>query len=433
MRFFDIIKKKRDGLELSTQEINYFITNYTNGSIPDYQASALLMAIYYKGMSFRETCDLTFAIRDSGKRLSFSQINGIRVDKHSTGGVGDKTSLIVVPIVASLGVKVAKMSGRGLGHTGGTIDKLEAIPNFNTSLSEEEFISIVNKVGACIVGQSENLAPADKKLYALRDVTATIDSIPLVVSSIMGKKLCADDDCIVLDVKMGSGAFCKTIEESRLLATTMVEIGKKAGKKILAVISDMDIPLGNNIGNSLEVIEAVDVLLGKGPSDLTSVCKSLATDMLVLAGKGDYDTCYNMVEESISSKKAYNKLIEMVKAQGGNHLVIEDTTNFERAKYAYQVRSENSGYIESVNTEGYGIASLLLGAGRNTKEDKIDYLAGIILSKKTGDYVEKGEVIATLYSNNESLFEKSSQTLLSSTKISNVKLANKPLIIEKIY
>lgn len=433
MRFFDIIKKKRDGYELSSEEINYFIENYVNGNIPDYQVSALLMAIYYKGMNFRETCDLTFAIRDSGAKLSFNDISGIRVDKHSTGGVGDKTSLIVVPIVASLGVKVAKMSGRGLGHTGGTIDKLESIPNFSVNIPQKEFIKIVNEVGACIIGQTENLAPADKKLYALRDVTATIDSIPLVVSSIMGKKLCADDDCIVLDVKMGSGAFCKTIEESRELAKTMVEIGKKAGKKILAVISDMDIPLGNNIGNSLEVIEAVNVLRGNGPSDLTSVCIALATDMLVLAGKGDYDTCQKMVEESISSKKAYNKLIEMVKAQGGNHLVIEDTSNFDRAKYSYQVKSEKSGYIESVNTEGYGIASLLLGAGRNTKEDTIDYLAGIILNKKTGDYVEKGEVIATLYANDSSLFSKSSEKLLTSTKISSKKPDKKPLIIEKIY
>ena len=280
MRMYDIIRKKRDGGELTKQEINFFIDGYVKGEIPDYQASALLMAIFFRGMSFDETVALTFAVRDSGQRLDFSAINGIRVDKHSTGGVGDKTSLVVAPLVASLGVKVAKMSGRGLGHTGGTIDKLESIPGFKTDISEEEFLKNVNEIGVCIVGQNKDLAPADKKLYALRDVTATVDSMPLVVSSIMGKKLAADDDCIVLDVKTGSGAFTKTIEASRDLAKTMVEIGKQAGKKMLALITDMDRPLGDAIGNTLEVKEAIDTLNGHGPEDFTEICVILATNML---------------------------------------------------------------------------------------------------------------------------------------------------------
>ena len=286
MRMYDIIRKKRDGGELSKEEINFFIDGYVKGDIPDYQASALLMAIFFNGMSFDETVALTFAVRDSGQRLDFSSIKGVRVDKHSTGGVGDKTSLVVAPLVASLGVKVAKMSGRGLGHTGGTIDKLESIPGFKTDISEEEFLKNVNDIGVCIVGQNKDLAPADKKLYALRDVTATVDSLPLVVSSIMGKKLAADDDCIVLDVKTGSGAFAKTIEESRTLAKTMVEIGKQAGKKMLALITDMDRPLGDAIGNTLEVKEAIDTLNGHGPADFTDICVILATNMLYLAGNG---------------------------------------------------------------------------------------------------------------------------------------------------
>ena len=294
MRMYDIIRKKRDGGELTKQEINFFIDGYVKGEIPDYQASALLMAIFFRGMSFDETVALTFAVRDSGQRLDFSAINGIRVDKHSTGGVGDKTSLVVAPLVASLGVKVAKMSGRGLGHTGGTIDKLESIPGFKTDISEEEFLKNVNEIGVCIVGQNKDLAPADKKLYALRDVTATVDSMPLVVSSIMGKKLAADDDCIVLDVKTGSGAFTKTIEASRDLAKTMVEIGKQAGKKMLALITDMDRPLGDAIGNTLEVKEAIDTLNGHGPEDFTEICVILATNMLYLAGKGSLEECENL-------------------------------------------------------------------------------------------------------------------------------------------
>ncbi|MBQ8177740.1 MAG: pyrimidine-nucleoside phosphorylase [Clostridia bacterium] len=432
MRMYDIIKKKRDGGALSEQEIHFFVDGYVRGEIPDYQASALLMAIYYQGMDLDETRALTFAVRDSGVKLDFSGVDGLRVDKHSTGGVGDKTSLVVAPIVASLGVKVAKMSGRGLGHTGGTIDKLEAIPGFQTDLSEEEFISIVNEIGVAIVGQSKELAPADKKLYALRDVTATVDCTPLIVSSIMGKKLAADDDCIVLDVKTGSGAFAKTVEESVNLAKIMVDIGKSAGKKMLALITDMDRPLGANIGNSLEVIEAIDTLKGNGPKDFAEVCVVLATNMLYLAGKGSMEECEAMVKQVISDGTALNTLAKMVKAQHGDDSVIYNPELFERAKFSCEVRAEKSGYITKVDAEGYGTASLMLGAGRNTKEDKIDYSAGIILLKKTGDKVEKGEVIAKMYANDEARFSGAVARFNLSTEINDNPPAERPLIFERV-
>lgn len=432
MRMYDIIKKKRDGKTLSKQEIDFFIEGYTKGEIPDYQASALLMAIFYKGMSVEETTNLTLAIRNSGEVLDFSAIDGIRVDKHSTGGVGDKTSLIVAPIVASLGVKVAKMSGRGLGHTGGTVDKLESIPLFKTDLDSKEFIDIVNDIGIAIVGQSTSLAPADKMLYALRDVTATVDSMPLIASSIMGKKLAADDDCIVLDVKTGSGSFMKSVEESKALASLMVDIGKNAGKKMLALITDMDIPLGYAIGNSLEVIEAVQTLKGNGPKDLTEVCVALASNMLYLANRGTMQECKDMVENAISSGKAYETLLKMVKAQGGKVEYLQNTDLFEKAKYCEQIKAETDGYIDRVDTEGYGISALILGAGRNTKEDKIDYLAGIVLSKKTGDKVVKGEVIATLYTNDESKLKNAKEKFLSSTYFSTAKPTIRPLILDRV-
>lgn len=432
MRMYDLIKKKRDGGALSEEEINFFIDGYVKGDIPDYQVSALLMAIYYKGMSLDETRALTFAVRDSGVKLDFSEIDGIRVDKHSTGGVGDKTSLVVAPIVASFGVKVAKMSGRGLGHTGGTIDKLESIPGFKTDLSEEEFIDIVNELGVAIVGQSHELAPADKKLYALRDVTATVDCVPLIVSSIMGKKLAADDDCIVLDVKTGSGAFAKTVEESVNLARIMVDIGKSAGKKMLALITDMDRPLGANIGNSLEVIEAINTLRGNGPKDFTEVCLLLASNMLYLAGKGTLKECEAMVKECISNGSALDTLAKMVKAQHGNPDVIYNPDLFEKAKYSREIRAEKSGYITRVNTEGYGTSSLMLGAGRNTKEDVIDYSAGITLLKKTGDKVEKGEVIAIAYTNDENRFDGAILKFNQSTEIGNTKPEERPLVFERV-
>jgi pyrimidine-nucleoside phosphorylase len=432
MRMYDIIKKKRDGLALTEQEIHFFIDGYVKGEIPDYQAAAFLMAVYYKGMNLDETRALTFAVRDSGVTLDFSNIDGIRVDKHSTGGVGDKTSLVVAPIVASLGVKVAKMSGRGLGHTGGTIDKLEAIPGFQTDLSEEEFISIVNDLGVCIVGQSHELAPADKKLYALRDVTATVDCLPLIVSSIMGKKLAADDDCIVLDVKTGSGAFCKTVEESVRLASVMVDIGKSAGKKMLALITDMDRPLGANIGNSLEVIEAINTLRGNGPEDFTEVCIILATNMIYLAGKGTMEECEVMVKKAIADGSALETLAKMVKAQHGDNSVIYNPELFPKAKYSREIKADKSGYIVRVDTEGYGIASLLLGAGRNTKEESIDFSAGITLVKKTGDKVEKGDVIAIMYTNDENRFGSAIDRFMKSTEIGAEKPEDRPLVFERV-
>lgn len=432
MRMYDIIKNKRDGKELSNEEIHFFIDGYVKGEIPDYQAAALCMAIYFNGMTIAETTALTFAVRDSGEKLDFSNIKGIRVDKHSTGGVGDKTSLVVAPIVASLGIKVAKMSGRGLGHTGGTIDKLEAIEGFCTDLSAADFERIVNQTGIAIVGQNADLAPADKKLYALRDVTATVDSLPLIASSIMGKKLAADDDCIVLDVKTGSGSFMKTVDDSKKLARVMVDIGKNAGKKMLALITDMDRPLGNAIGNALEVKEAIATLQGNGPADFTEICIELAAHMLYLAEKGTVEQCKQMAQNSILNGSALNTFKNMVKAQGGNVDVIDNPNLFKQAAHAQSVKAEKSGYIVSVDTEGYGIASLLLGAGRNKKEDAIDYSAGIVLTKKTGDYVNAGDEIAVMYCNDQKLFSAACQRFLSSTVIGENKPESRPLILAKV-
>ena len=432
MRMYDIIKKKRDGGKLSEAEINYFVKGCTDGSIPDYQISALCMAIYFQGMDLEETTALTLAVRDSGEKLDFSNIKGIRVDKHSTGGVGDKTSLVIAPIVASLGLKVAKMSGRGLGHTGGTVDKLESIPNFNTALSTEDFERIVNETGIAIVGQTATLAPADKKLYAIRDVTATVDSMPLIVASIMGKKLAADDDCIVLDVKTGSGSFMKTIEDSKKLAELMVGIGKKAGKKVLALITDMDVPLGNAIGNSLEVKEAIATLHGNGPKDFTEVCLALASDMLYLAGLGTENECRVLANNAIKSGNAFNKFREMVVAQGGDVSVIDDPSKFPEAKYKENVYAEKSGYISKVDTEGYGIASLMLGAGRNAVGENIDYSAGIVLKKKTGDFVRVGEAIATLYTDDETRIREVIQRFNDATFISDEKPQKSNLILGRI-
>ncbi len=432
MRMYDIIKKKRDGEILSNKEIDFFVSCYTNGTIPDYQAAALCMAIYFNCMTSEETAALTFAMRDSGYKLSLKDVKGLRVDKHSTGGVGDKTSLVVIPIVASCGIKIAKMSGRGLGHTGGTVDKLEAIEGFCTDVTTEEFEKTVNSVGASIVGQSATLAPADKLLYALRDVTATVDSIPLIASSIMSKKLAADDDCIVLDVKTGSGSFMKTLEESRKLAKAMVDIGKKANKKILALITDMDSPLGNAIGNSLEVIEAVDTLSGKGPADLYLLSVELAANMLFLAEKGSYDDCLGLAKDAISSGRALEKFIQMVKAQGGNTDYIKNTANFPLASLKRDVVAAQTGYISYVNAEEYGRAALILGAGRNAKDDIIDHSAGILLKAKTGQFVKQGDVIATLYTNREEAIAACEKILLESTIISNEVPKERPLIFEKV-
>lgn len=432
MRMYDIIKKKRDGGELSKEEIYAFIEGYVKGDIPDYQISALCMAIYFKGMTPEETFYLTVAIRDSGDKLDLSQINGIKADKHSTGGVGDKTTLIVAPIVSSLGVTVAKMSGRGLGHTGGTVDKLEAIPGFNTELSGKEFARVVNETGIAVVGQSTVLAPADMLLYALRDVTATVDSLPLIASSIMGKKLAADDDCIVLDVKTGSGAFMKTLEESHKLAEAMVDIGKRAGKKIVALITDMDKPLGNAIGNSLEVIEAIETLKGRGPKDLTELCVALSANILYLADKGSFSECTQMAEDTLKNGKALGTFVNMVNAQGGDTAVINNTELFPKARYTSEFIAERDGYISAVNAEKYGVSALILGAGRNKKDDVIDSSAGMILYKKTGDHVKKGDIIASLHTNNFSALKNATETLSAATEISDEMPKKNPIIFETV-
>lgn len=432
MRMYDLIMKKRNGEELSNDEISYMIKEYVAGNIPDYQMSAMLMAIYFKGMSDRETSALTLEVAHSGDMVDLSAIDGIKVDKHSTGGVGDKTTLIIAPIVAACGVKVAKMSGRGLGHTGGTVDKLEAIEGFRTTLEKEEFFDIVNSTGLSVIGQSGNLAPADKKLYALRDVTATVDSIPLIAASIMSKKLAAGNDCILLDVKTGSGAFMKTLDDSILLAEKMVAIGEHAGKRTMALITDMDIPLGRNIGNALEVEEAVATLNGRGPKDLTEVCLALASNMLYLAGKGEIDECRNMAKEAIESGKALEKLIAMAKAHGGDASVLQDCSGFKRAKYFKEVKAATAGYVVHINTEACGIASVALGAGRETKESIIDYAAGIILNKKYGDRVEANEAIATMYAEDEKYFEAAERMLLAAYEIGDKEPEKKPLVFARV-
>ncbi len=432
MSMYDIIKKKRDGGVLTDEEIRFFVSGMTDGAVPDYQASALCMAIWYSGMTDEETTALTLAMRDSGDRLDLSYLEGIRVDKHSTGGVGDKTSLVVAPIVASLGVKVAKMSGRGLGHTGGTVDKLESISGYRTDLTREEFERVVREVGVSIVGQSATLAPADKKLYALRDVTATVDSMPLIASSIMSKKLAADDHCIVLDVKCGSGSFMKTPEDARSLARIMVEIGKRAGKQMCALITDMDRPLGYAIGNTLEVIEAIETLRGEGPEDTTALCIALAARMLSLAGHGDYDTCVEQVKRTISDGSALTTLAQMVAAHGGDPTWIYDTTHFPRAPHCYRVLSPASGYISHIDAEEYGAAALMLGAGRQTMADTIDFTAGILLARKTGDRVETGDVIATLYASDEACFAPAAARLTRATTIAPTSPTPRQLIMDVV-
>ena len=432
MRIYDIIKKKRDGERLTDEEIHFFVEGYVAGDIPDYQASALCMAIYFRGMDLGETTALTLAMRDSGDTLHMNGIDGLRVDKHSTGGVGDKTSLIVAPIVATLGVKVAKMSGRGLGHTGGTVDKLEAIQGFRTNLDTATFERVVNEVGIAIVGQSANLAPADKLLYALRDVTATVDSLPLIASSIMSKKLAADDDCIVLDVKTGSGAFMKSEADSRALAEVMVGIGKRAGKRTRALITDMDRPLGRAIGNSLEVIEAIETLRGEGPEDLCELCVALATHMLVISDRGDEVTCEASVRRVMTDGTALGTLAAMVQAQGGDPDWIYHPEKFPRAPFSREVKAPRSGYITHVDCEGYGVSALLLGAGRNTKADTIDPTAGILLAAKTGDHVTEGQTLATLYASKEALLDAAEARLLAATEIGDEEPAARPLIVSVV-
>lgn len=432
MRMYDLIHKKKNGGQLTKDEIEAMIEAYVKGEVPDYQMSAMLMAIYFQGMTPEETANLTIAMAKSGDIIDLSAIEGFKVDKHSTGGVGDKTTLVIGPIVAACGCKVAKMSGRGLGHTGGTLDKLEAVPGFKIDISKDEFVDIVNNVGLSVVGQTGNLAPADKMLYALRDVTATVDSIPLIASSIMSKKLAAGSDGIVLDVKTGSGAFMKTVDDSIELARRMVEIGEHAGKKTVAIITDMDIPLGNNIGNSLEVIEAIETLKGQGPKDLTDLCIVLATNMVYMAGKGSLEECEELVSEAIKSGRALEKFADMVTAQGGDASVILDPHKFEKAPYSYEVKAARDGYISHMDAEKCGIASMLLGAGRETKDSSLDYSAGIALKKKTGHKVTKGEVLGVLYASKEELFAKAEETLLDAYTFTDEELDLRPLVLAKV-
>ena len=430
MDFKSIIRKKRDGFALTKEEIEFVAFAAANETVPDYQLSALLMAIFFNSLNEEETLWLTDAMARSGDMADLTGIDGIKGDKHSTGGVGDKTTLIVAPVVACCGVKMAKMSGRGLGHTGGTVDKLESSPGFKTSLETEEFVNIVNTCGLCVAGQSGRLCPADKKLYGLRDVTATVDNMPLIASSIMSKKLAGGADCIVLDVKCGSGAFMKDLDSAKELAEKMVEIGKGAGKKIAALITDMDKPLGRYIGNSLEVVEAVETLKGNGPKDLTEISVLLAAKLLQLAGRGGFEECKALAKSKIADGSALRKLAEMVKLQGGDDKYIFDADLFPKAEYKREIIAQESGYIAAMDTEGVGSVCVALGAGRQKKEDSIDPSAGIILEKKTGDYVEKGDLLATLYCSDDTLFIAAEKQYRKSVTFSASKSDIIPLLLE---
>ncbi|KFI02360.1 pyrimidine-nucleoside phosphorylase [Bacillus spizizenii] len=406
MRMVDIIIKKQNGKELTTEEIQFFVKGYTDGSIPDYQASALAMAIFFQDMSDRERADLTMAMVNSGETIDLSAIEGIKVDKHSTGGVGDTTTLVLAPLVAALDVPVAKMSGRGLGHTGGTIDKLEAIDGFHVELSKDEFIKLVNRDKVAVIGQSGNLTPADKKLYALRDVTGTVNSIPLIASSIMSKKIAAGADAIVLDVKTGAGAFMKTEEDAAELAKAMVRIGNNVGRQTMAVISDMSQPLGFAIGNALEVKEAIDTLKGEGPEDLHELVLTLGSQMVVLAKKADtLDEARTKLEEVMKNGKALEKFKDFLKNQGGDSSIVDDPSKLPQAAYQIDVPAKEAGVVSEIVADEIGVAAMLLGAGRATKEDEIDLAVGIMLRKKVGDKVEKGEPLVTLYANRENVDE----------------------------
>ncbi|EFR59757.1 pyrimidine-nucleoside phosphorylase [Veillonella sp. oral taxon 158] len=410
MRMYDIILKKRANVPLTDEEIRFVIDGYVKGDIPDYQVSALLMTIVFNGMSARELGTLTLAMAQSGHMVDLSSIDGVTVDKHSTGGVGDKTTLIIGPLVAACGGKVAKMSGRGLGHTGGTIDKMESIPGLKVSLEQDDFIAQVNKIGLAVIGQSEGLAPADKQLYALRDVTGTVDSIPLIASSVMSKKLASGAKAILLDVKVGSGAFMKTLDDARALAKAMVDIGNENGRSVKAVLTDMDRPLGHAIGNALEIREVIDTLKGRGPQDLTHECLIMAAHMLVLSHICDYETALSRVQDALDSGEALERLRLMIEAQGGNIHVINDESLLAIGKFTYDVTAPQDGYITHMNTEQCGIASVMLGAGRTVKDGPIDYSAGIVMHKKTGDPVICGESVATLYASDESLISNAAKT-----------------------
>ncbi|MEI4803642.1 pyrimidine-nucleoside phosphorylase [Bacillus sp. NPDC077411] len=406
MRMVDIIAKKRDGKELTTEEIQFFIKGYTDGTIPDYQVSALAMAIFFQDMSDRERADLTMAMVESGETIDLSEIEGVKVDKHSTGGVGDTTTLVLGPLVAALDVPVAKMSGRGLGHTGGTIDKLEAVEGFHVEITKEQFIDIVNRDKVAVIGQTGNLTPADKKIYALRDVTGTVNSIPLIASSIMSKKIAAGADAIVLDVKTGAGAFMKTEEDAIELAHAMVRIGNNVGRQTMAVISDMSQPLGFAIGNALEVKEAIDTLKGEGPADLTELVLVLGSQMVVLAKKANtLEEAREMLKEVMKNGKAIEKFKQFLSNQGGDSSIVDQPEKLPQAKYVIDVPARTSGVVSNIVADEFGIAAMLLGAGRATKEDEIDLAVGLMLRKKVGDAVKEGEPLVTIYANREDVEE----------------------------
>lgn len=432
MNMIDLINKKQHGKSLTRDEIRYFISEYVAGSIPDYQAAAFLMAIWFTGMTSQETGELTLAMAESGDQIDLSEIPGIKVDKHSTGGVGDKTTMIVAPMVAACGVPVAKMSGRGLGHTGGTIDKLEAIPGLSTELEIDQFISQVREINLALAGQTANLAPADKKLYALRDVTSTVDQVALIASSIMSKKLASGADKIVLDVKTGSGAFMKTVDEAIALAQIMVNIGEHAGRETVALVTDMDRPLGMMIGNSLEVEESLQVLRGEGPADLEVLCRQLAANMLYLAGRGSLEQCGQLAEEAVNSGRALETFALMVAAQGGDAAYIRGEKTFDRASQSYTVVAASSGFVHFIETDDIGRAAGLLGAGRSRKEDAIDPLAGIILHKTLGDRVTEGEPLATLFYNQDEQLREAVGRAEGAFVIADEKAKVRPMVLARV-
>lgn len=432
MRMVDLIQKKRDGKELTKVEIDHIIQNYTKGEIPDYQMSAFAMAVYFKDMTTEERANFTMAMVESGDQIDLSAIEGIKVDKHSTGGVGDTTTLVLAPLVAALGVPVAKMSGRGLGHTGGTIDKLEAVPGFHVEIDNEQFIELVNKNKLAVIGQSGNLTPADKKLYGLRDVTATVNSIPLIASSIMSKKIAAGADAIVLDVKTGAGAFMKTPEEAEELANAMVKIGNAVGRNTMAVISDMSQPLGLAIGNALEIKEAIDTLNGKGPKDLEELCLTLGSHMVYLAKKASsLDEAREMLKDAISSGKALETLKVFLKAQGGDDSVVDNPENLPQAAHTFELTADEDGYVSEIIADEIGTAAMILGAGRATKESEIDLAVGLMLNKKVGDQVSKGDSLVTIYSNTENV-EDVKNRIRSAYTISKNAVDAPPLIYKEI-
>lgn len=433
MRMVDVIEKKRDGIELTKEEIDFAIEGYTNGEVPDYQMASLLMAIYFQDMTNEERVNLTKAMVESGDQVDLSKIEGVKVDKHSTGGVGDTTTLILAPLVAAVGVPVPKMSGRGLGHTGGTVDKLESIAGFQVELDSKTFIELANKNKVAVVGQSGNLTPADKKLYSLRDVTGTVNAIPLIASSIMSKKIASGTDAIVLDVKTGSGAFMKTLEDSKELASAMVQIGNGAGRETIGVISDMNQPLGYAVGNALEVKEAIDTLRGNGPKDLHDLCIELGSRMVYLGKKADsIEEAKEKLEEAIKSGQAIETFKIMIQAQGGDASIVDEPEKLPMAAFTYEVEAKEEGFVSEIIANEIGIAASLLGAGRLTKESEIDLAVGLVLNKKIGDQVKKGESLVTIHSNSENVAEVI-EKIYASYSVSKEKVEERPLIYDVIY